>query len=75
MVTIRSPSPKDLGYEPNEPNTMNLQRVGERDGLLANGLTDNKDLKDEQTQKNTDKAWWTECPRRWIVIWTIEFES
>ena len=23
-VTIRSQSPKDLGYEPNEPNTMNL---------------------------------------------------
>ena len=23
-VTICSPSPKDLGYEPNEPNTMNL---------------------------------------------------
>ena len=56
MVTIRSPSPKDLGYKPNEPNTMNLQIVGERVGLLANGLTDNKDLKDEQTQKNTDKA-------------------
>ena len=33
---------------------LNLER--ERDGLLANGLTDNKDLKDEQTQKNTDKA-------------------
>ena len=23
-VIIRSPSPKDLEYEPNEPNTMNL---------------------------------------------------
>ena len=55
-VIIRSPSPKDLGYEPNEPNTTNLQRVGERAGLLANGLTVNKDLKDEQTQKNTDRA-------------------
>ena len=30
--------------------------MGERAGLLANGLMDNKDLKDEQTQKNTDKA-------------------
>ena len=29
--------------------------MGKRAGLLANGLTDNKDLKDEQTQKNTDK--------------------
>ena len=55
-VTIRSPSPKDLGYEPNEPNTMNLQKVGERAGLLANGLTASKDLKNEQTQKNTNKA-------------------
>ena len=55
-VTICSPSPKDLGYEPNEPNTMNLQRVGERAGLLANGLTASKDLKNEQTQKNTDKT-------------------
>ena len=27
--------------------------MGERAGLLANGLTDNKDLKDEQTQKRT----------------------
>ena len=55
-ITIRSPSPKDLRYEPNEPNTMNLQRVGKRARLLANGLTDNKNLKDEQTRKNADKA-------------------
>ena len=52
-VTIRNPSPKDLRYE---SNTMNLQKVGKRAGLLANRLTNNKDLKDEQTQKNTDKA-------------------
>ena len=52
-VTIRNPSPKDLEYE---SNIMNLQRVGERTGLLANRLTDNKDLKDEQAQKNADKA-------------------
>ena len=49
--------------------------MGKRAELLANGLTDNKDLKDKQTQKNTDKSWWTEYPRRWIVIWTIDFES
>ena len=49
--------------------------MGERAEFLANGLTNNKDLKDEQTQKNIDKAWWTEGPRRWIIIWTIEFES
>ena len=55
-VTICSLSPKDLGYEPNEPNTINLQRVSERVRLLTNGLTDNNDLKDEQIQKNTDKA-------------------
>ena len=55
-VTICSPNPKDLGYELNEPNTMNLQRVGERIELLVNGLTKNKDLKDEQTQKNTNKT-------------------
>ena len=55
-VTIRNPSPKDLGYKSNESNTMNLQKVGERAGLLANELTDNKDLKDEQIQKNTNKT-------------------
>ena len=55
-ITIRSLNPKDLRYEPNEPNTMNLQRVGKRARLLANGLTDNKNLKDEQTRKNADKA-------------------
>ena len=49
--------------------------MDERAGLLANGLTDNKDLKNEQTQKNTDKAWWTQGPRRWTVIWTIDLES
>ena len=38
--------------------------MGERTGLLANGLTENKDLKDEQIQKNTNKAWWTEYPTR-----------
>ena len=30
--------------------------MSERAGLLVNGLTDNKDLKNEQTRKNTDKA-------------------
>ena len=54
--TIRSPSPKDLEYKPNESKTMNLYKVGERVWLLANGLIDNKDLKNEQTQKNTNKA-------------------
>ena len=49
--------------------------MGERAGLLASELTDNKDLKDEQTHKNADKAWWTKGPKRWIIIWTIEFES
>ena len=49
--------------------------MGERAELLANGLMDNKDLKDEQTQKNADKDWWTEGPRKWIIIWTIKFES
>ena len=49
--------------------------MDERTGFLANGLMDNKDLKDEQIQKNANKAWWTEGPRRWIIIWTIEFES
>ena len=38
--------------------------MGERTGLLVNGLTENKDLKDEQIQKNTNKAWWTEYPTR-----------
>ena len=49
--------------------------MGETAGLLANRLTDNKDLKDEQTQKNASKAWGTKGPRRWIIIWTIEFDS
>ena len=53
---ICNPNPKDLGYEPNEPNTMNLQRVGEKVGLLANGPMASKDLKDEQRQKNTNKT-------------------
>ena len=34
-VTNRSPSPQELGYEPNEPNTINLQREGERTWLLT----------------------------------------
>ena len=42
-------SPKELGYELNEPNTINLLRVGERAGLLVNGTTASKDLKYEQT--------------------------
>ena len=46
---ICNPSPKELGYEPNEPNIINLLRVGERDGLLVNGTTASKDLKYEQT--------------------------
>ena len=48
-VTISSPSPKELGYEPNESNTINLLIVGERAELLANGTTVSKDLKYEQT--------------------------
>ena len=42
-------NPKELGYEPNEPNTINLLRVGERAGLLVNGTMASKDLKYEQT--------------------------
>ena len=52
-VTICSPSPKELGYEPNESNTINLQRMGERAGLLANWTTASKDLKCEQAEKHT----------------------
>ena len=44
---------QELGYE---PNTINLQRVDERVGLLTNWKTASKDLKDEQMQKNTDKT-------------------
>ena len=47
-VTICSPSPKEMRYEPNKPNTINLQRVDERAGLLANWTTASKDLKYEQ---------------------------
>ena len=52
-VMICSLSPKDLGYE---PNTMNLERIGERARLLVNESTASKDLKNEQTQKNTDET-------------------
>ena len=48
-VTISSTSPKELGYELNESNTINLLIVGERAELLANGTTVSKDLKYEQT--------------------------
>lgn len=34
--TVCSPNLKELGYELNEPNTINLLRMGERTGLLAN---------------------------------------
>ena len=49
--------------------------MGERAGLLANGLTASNDLKDEQTKKNTNKTWWNKCMRRWIVIWIIVPEN
>ena len=49
--TICSPSPKWLGCKPNEPNTINLQKVDEKAGLLANEITASKDLKYEQAQK------------------------
>ena len=52
-ITVCSPSPKELGYEPNEPNIINLQRVGERAGLLANWTTASKNLKCEQVEKHT----------------------
>ena len=42
-------SPKELGYELNKPNTINLLRVGERGGLLVNRTTASKDLKYKQT--------------------------
>ena len=48
---ICSPSPKWLGCKPNEPNTINLQRVCEKVELLANEITTSKDLKYEQAQK------------------------
>ena len=48
-VTSCSPSPKEWGYE---PNTINLQIVGERAGLLTNWTTASKDLKYKQTQKH-----------------------
>ena len=41
---------QELGYE---PNTINLQRVGERVGLLTNWKTASKDLKCQSTQKHT----------------------
>ena len=44
-VTICSPNPDELGYKPNEPNTINLQRVGERTELLADWLTVSSDSK------------------------------
>ena len=49
--TIFSPNSKLLKYKPNEPNTINLQRVGERAGLLANEIMASKDLRYEQAQK------------------------
>ena len=35
-VTICNPNPEELGYKPNELNTINLQRVSKRTGLLVN---------------------------------------
>ena len=52
-VSICNPSPEELGYEPNESNTINLQRVGERAMLLANWTTVSKNFKCEQTQNHT----------------------
>ena len=46
-VSICNPSPEELGYEPNESNTINLQRVGERARLLTNWTTVSKDFKCE----------------------------
>ena len=50
--TIYNPSPKWLEYKPNEPNTINFQRVDERAGLLANEITASNDLKYEQAHKH-----------------------
>ena len=44
-VTICSQNPKVLGYKPNEPNTINLYRVGERTGFLIDCLTINQGFK------------------------------
>ena len=51
-VTNRSPSPRELGYEPNKPNTINLQRVGQRTGLLVNCLTVNQGFKSVRAGQN-----------------------
>ena len=44
-VTICNPNPKELGYKPNEPNTRNLKRVGERTELLIDRLMVNPGFK------------------------------
>ena len=49
--TIFSPNSKLLKYKPNEPNTINLQRAGEKARLLVNEITASKDLRYEQAQK------------------------
>ena len=52
-VTICSPNPKELGYKPNEPNTINLKRVGERTELLMDRLTVNPGFKYVRVRKDT----------------------
>ena len=47
-VMIWSPSPIWLGYKSNKLSTINLQRIGEKAKLFANGITASKDLNYEQ---------------------------
>ena len=51
-VTICSPNLEVLGYKPNEPNTINLYRVGERTGLLMDFLAVNQDFKSVRAGKD-----------------------
>ena len=51
-VTICSPNPEVLGYKPNERNTINLQRVGERTGFLMDCLAVNQGFKSVRAGKD-----------------------
>ena len=51
-VTICNPNLKVLGYKSNEPNTINLLRVGERTGFLMDCLIINQSFKSVQAGKN-----------------------
>ena len=52
-VTICNLNPKELGYKPNEPNTINLKRVGERIGPLVDRLMVNPGFKYVRVRKDT----------------------